>query len=350
MSAGETFRLFPLFIGYWLITSVRDQRMMLTMIVIAGLCYSLILLIEVRLSPQFHKTIYGFHPSGFSSSSRGSGFRPRGFLVNGLVAAFFTLTVVIATLAIWRDDRTRINEGLNKLAIVKPRWFGLAATYMTSILVISRSLGALLFGAFAVCAIVLFKPRTQLLVAVMITILATTYPILRSLDLVPHEQLVSAAASVSDRRAESLEARFTNEGQLLERGLEKPFLGWGNWGRFRIYDSRGYDRTLSDGYWVIALSTRGIIGYIATYIIFIAPIFMFWLQSRRQKTMEVSPITTGICLIHSINLLDLIPNAPLTPLTWLMVGVLLRHVKEGNVVRTETETNSPAKMRRRTVL
>ena len=114
MSAGETFRLFPLFIGYWLITSVRDQRMMLTMIVIAGLCYSLILLIEVRLSPQFHKTIYGFHPSGFSSSSRGSGFRPRGFLVNGLVAAFFTLTVVIATLAIWRDDRTRINEGLNK--------------------------------------------------------------------------------------------------------------------------------------------------------------------------------------------------------------------------------------------
>lgn len=194
MSAGETFRLFPLFIGYWLITSVRDQRMMLTMIVIAGLCYSLILLIEVRLSPQFHKTIYGFHPSGFSSSSRGSGFRPRGFLVNGLVAAFFTLTVVIATLAIWRDDRTRINEGLNKLAIVKPRWFGLAATYMTSILVISRSLGALLFGAFAVCAIVLFKPRTQLLVAVMITILATTYPILRSLDLVLHEQLVSAAA------------------------------------------------------------------------------------------------------------------------------------------------------------
>ena len=194
MSAGETFRLFPLFIGYWLITSVRDQRMMLTMIVIAGLCYSLILLIEVRLSPQFHKTIYGFHPSGFSSSSRGSGFRPRGFLVNGLVAAFFTLTVVIATLAIWRDDRTRINEGLNKLAIVKPRWFGLAATYMTSILVISRSLGALLFGAFAVCAIVLFKPRTQLLVAVMITTLATTYPILRSLDLVLHEQLVSAAA------------------------------------------------------------------------------------------------------------------------------------------------------------
>lgn len=66
--------------------------------------------------------------------------------------------------------------------------------------------------------------------------------------------------------------------------------------------------------------------------------------------MEVSPITTGICLIHSINLLDLIPNAPLTPLTWLMVGVLLRHVKEGNVVRTETETNSPAKKRRRTVL
>ena len=45
-------RLLPLFIGYWMITTVRDQRLMLTLIVVAGVCYSLLFLIEIRLSPQ----------------------------------------------------------------------------------------------------------------------------------------------------------------------------------------------------------------------------------------------------------------------------------------------------------
>lgn len=349
-SIGEALRLVPLFIGYWMITSVRDQRMMLTMIVIAGLCYSLLLLIEIRLSPQIHKWVYGFQSSAVVGAERGGFFRPKAFLFNGLIAAFFTLTVVIAAVAIWGDDRLRMKQGMDRLARLKPRWFGFAAAYLTMILVVSQSMGALMFGLAVIPAMILLKPRRQILIAVMITTLAFSYPVLRALDLVPHESLVAGASTISERRAESLAARFYHEEQMLNHGLERPMLGWGNWGRNRIYDARGIDRTLSDGYWVIILGTRGIIGYLANYIVFVAPIYLFWLLTLRRKKMEVSPITAGICLTLSVNFLDFVPNAPLTPLTWLFIGALLRHIKESSTESVGTDRSAAAPMQRRTVL
>ena len=350
LTIGEMLRLAPLFIGYWMITTVRDQRMMLTLIVVAGLCYSLLFLIEIRLSPQIHRWVYGFHSSSIVGSERGGFYRPKAFLHNGLIAAFFTLTIVIAAVAIWRDDRMRMSRGMDRLARLKPRWFGFAAVYLTLILVVSQSLGALVFGMAVIPAMIILKPRRQLLVAVMITTVAFSYPILRSLDLVPHEQLVAGAATISERRADSLGVRFRNEQEMLDKGLQRPWFGWGNWGRNRIYDTYGVNRTLSDGYWVITLSSRGIVGYLATYIIFIAPIYLLWLQSRRQKTMEVSPITAGIALVLSVNYLDLVPNAPLTPLTWLFIGVLLRHIRENSTARAAPDPAPAAPLRRRTVL
>lgn len=350
LAFNETLRLAPLFIGYWMIATVRDQRMMLTLIVIAGVFYSLFLLIEIRLSPQFHKWVYGFHATSIVDTKRGDLWRPKAFLQNGLIAAFFTLTVVISAIAIWRDDRMRVSKGMDRLARLKPRWFGLIAIYLIMILVASQSLGVLIFGIAVVPAMILLSPRLQMWVAVMITTLAFSYPVLRSMDLVPHEQMVASIATLSERRAESLAVRFHNEQQMLDRGQKKPWLGWGNWGRNRIYDSRGIDRTLSDGYWIIALSSRGIIGYLATYIIFISPIYLLWLQTLRQKQTELSPITAGICLILSVNFLDLVPNAPLTPLTWLFIGVVLRQIKENSAVRSEPDKVVATPLKRRTVL
>ena len=244
----------------------------------------------------------------------------------------------------------RVSKGMDRLARLKPRWFGLIAIYLIMILVASQSLGVLIFGMAVVPAMILLKPRFQMWVAVIITTLAFSYPVLRSMDFVPHEQMVAGIATLSERRAESLAVRFENEQKMLDRGQEKPWLGWGNWGRNRIYDSRGYDRTLSDGYWIITLSSRGIIGYLATYIIFISPIYLLWLQTLRQKKTEVSPITAGICLILSVNFLDLVPNAPLTPLTWLFIGVVLRQIKENSAVRSEPDKVVATPLKRRTVL
>jgi len=226
LAFNETLRLAPLFIGYWMITTVRDQRMMLTLIVIAGVFYSLFLLIEIRLSPQFHKWVYGFHATSIVDTKRGDLWRPKAFLQNGLIAAFFTLTVVISAIAIWRDDRMRVSKGMDRLARLKPRWFGLIAIYLIMILVASQSLGVLIFGIAVVPAMILLSPRLQMWVAVMITTLAFSYPVLRSMDLVPHEQMVTSIATLSERRAESLAVRFHNEQQMLDRGQKKPWLGW----------------------------------------------------------------------------------------------------------------------------
>jgi hypothetical protein len=61
------------------------------------------------------------------------------------------------------------------------------------------------------------------------------------------------AMNVSERRAESFEFRLVNEDLLLEKALERPMLGWGGWGRNRVFNELGKDLTVPDGHWIIAL-------------------------------------------------------------------------------------------------
>ena len=143
---------------------------------------------------------------------------------------------------------------------------------------------------------------------------------LRGADIIPTENLVEFAAGIDERRAQSLDFRFHHEDALLEKANERPAFGWGSWSRWRVFDETGRDITVSDGAWIINISQRGWLGYIAKFGFLTLPLLLLFL---RRKRYQVGLATSGLCLIVAANLVDLLPNDSLSPLLWLATGALL---------------------------
>jgi len=309
-------------------------RLILLALFVGGLVYSVPMLIEVRLSPQLNNMIYGYFQHYFAQAIRGNGFRPLVFLNHGLWAAFFAMSAFGAALALWRLDRSR-GRGL----------YLLLAGYLGAVLVACKTLGALLYGIALVPLIALLSTLWQIRLAAFIGLLAVAYPVLKTVDAVPYERLLSEAAKVSTERANSLRFRFDNEKILFERALRKPAFGWGTWGRNQILDPEtGNFKTVTDGRWIITLGVFGWVGYIAEFGLLVLPLLALWRVGRRPGARL--PGAAGVlALMLAINLVDLIPNATLTPITWMIAGALL-----GVAERARENYRAPVPENLRTVL
>ena len=275
------------------------------------------MLVEIRMSPQLHRWFYGYHASGFDTGVRYGGFRPSVFLENGLVAAFFFMTANVAAAALWRT-RTRVR----KLAPA-----GIMA-YLSAILILCKSLGALVYGAVLVPLVRLTGPRLQLRIAMILVIFATAYPLLRSGGLVPTGYLIDAAASLSEKRAESLQFRFEHEWQLLDRASQRITFGWGRFGRSRIYDEWGNDISMTDGRWIITIGQFGLLGFLAEFGLLALPVFRAASALKFVESERDSLFLSALALIVAVTMIDLLPNSSLTPWTWLLAGALLGRTED----------------------
>ena len=304
-----------------------DHRDILKALFIGGMVYSVLMLIEVRLSPQLNIWVYGFFQHNFDQMIRFGGFRPIVFLYHGLWVSFFAMTAVISAVALARGSITRVAMG-----------FWLAAAYLLVALVLSKSLGAILYGAALVPLVAVLSSRMQLRVAALLAFIALAYPLMKGADLVPQEAMLAQAADFDADRANSLRFRFQQETILLERAQEKPLFGWGLWGRNHIWDGATKTiLTVTDGRWIVIIGVLGWVGFLAEFGLLALPIFLMW---RKSGQGQLSPWVGPMALMLGINMIDLIPNATLTPLTWLMAGAILGYA-EAFSRQTQTAAISP---------
>ena len=302
----------------------EDQRDLLIAFMIGGLLYSAFMLIEIRFSPQMNLWVYGYYQHEFAQTIRFGGFRPMVFLYHGIWAAFYLLMALLSAYALWRTRQTSSN------------WkFLLAGIYLTGVLVLSKSLGAWLFAAVLIPTVLFLGARWQMRLAVLIATFAIAYPALKGVNILPQDRLLSMAAQIDPDRAASLEFRFGNENRLLERAREKPLFGWGTYDRNQILDPvTGEVETVTDGRWVILIGQYGWLGFLAEFGLLVLPIFFLWRETRYRNPCDFSPLIVPLSLMLAVNVFDMLPNATLTPLTWLMAGALtgyaesLRHGRQ----------------------
>jgi hypothetical protein len=217
----------------------------------------------------------------------------------------------------------------------------LAATlWLALTLVLSRNLGATALMLLFAPVILFTPPRMQVLVAVAFAAMVLIFPILRGAGLVPTDTIHAMAQSVSEERAGSLKFRFDHEEALLARASEKPIAGWGSWGRNRIYDPEtGRDLSVTDGIWVITIGSFGWFGYLAQFGLLTLPILMLW-----RNREWIAPATSGLAIIMAANLVDLIPNSALAPISWLAAGALagtLVDSRKGSIERNKQVDVTP---------
>ena len=332
---GILIMLLPFILAYRFASAPTQQRLLLIVFAVAGFAYSFLALYEIRMSPQLNNMVYGFFPHAWIQHVRAGGFRPLVFLDHGLWLAIFLAMSVVAAIGAAAAVPAR-----------RRQFLGMGAWILMTIL-FSNSLGAAVI-ALALAPVVLFLPqRTQLLAALVIGSIVLTYPVLRERGLVTGETAVSLASKISADRAGSLQFRLDNENILLAKANNRPLFGWGGWGRARVYDEDGQDISVTDGYWVIIFGVGGWTRYIGEFGLMVTPIILLYV---RRKRFHVGPETTTLAIVLCVNLLDLIPNGTMTPLTWLVAGALWGRLEwqgqdgetgDGNAIELAPQPISP---------
>lgn len=301
--------LLPFFVGMRFLPSDEGRAQLVKAIAIAALVYSLPMLFELRMSPQLQRLIYGAAPAGFDTLIRAGGYRPLVFLSNGLELALFTSIAFIAT-----------------AVAVRAKWrllhlpAGAAATYLGGLLLLCKTLAMIVYGAVAAPLVLFTAPKTWVRISCVVVLIICAYPALRTYDIIPVHRVVAAADSISAERAGSFAYRVKNEDKLLAKANQKALFGWGTWGRNRVYDQKsGSDESVTDGAWIIRFGMFGWFGYLSLFGLFATAIFAA--RSGVKGPVTASAILVGgLTLLLAVNLIDLIPNANLLPLTYLMAG------------------------------
>lgn len=321
--------LVPFLLGARLLATEEAQRDLLWALMVGLLAYSLPMLVEVRMSPQINVWIYGFFQHDFAQMMREGGFRPVVFLPHGLWMAILTVGAVMAAAGLWRAATGQTKAFLSY-----------ATAYLGVILVLCKSYAALLYGLAFVPVILYLHQRVQVSIAAALVLLAFSYPLLRSADLVPVRPLVEQVQTINKERAQSLEFRLDNEDALIEHAYERPLFGWGSWGRHLTFDEvTGKQLTVADGRWIITLGVYGYIGYLAEFGLLALAVLRIWRRAGVEGFL--SPYSGPLALILAVNMFDMLPNATLTPVTWMIAGALTGYA-ERSAVRRESQVPTGA--------
>lgn len=311
--------LIPFLLGRKYLTDPAQHSLLLRCLMVAAVLYTIPVFVELVLSPQLHRWIYGFFPHSFAQTVRYGGFRPVVFLGHGLMVSIFLAIGLMALLGV-----IRLSKGGAKVL-----YLALAA-WVLLILILSKSVAPVIY-VLILAPVLLFGRRTIFrVIIVSAATLTILYPALRGADIFPTETLIEAAEEIDPSRAHSLSFRFQNEDLLLERASEQPIFGWGKWGRNRIYNDFGRDIAPTDGQWVILIGVLGWVGYISQFGLLTAALFLL---AAGRRTSVVSFPTAALAILLSVNLIDLLPNSSLTPLTWLIAGALVGYAEKRSTSR-----------------
>lgn len=307
---------FPFFIGRAFFTQSRHLRDLFLILTLAGLVYSFFILLEIRLSPQMHRWVYGYHQHDFSQTIRGGGYRPMVFMRHGLN---LTLFVVMCMTSAW--IHFKVHDRRSGVSIA-PKL--LAACFLTTILLISRSTGSMLYGLLSLAFVVFLSIRSQTALAVALSVLVLAYPAIRTAQLLPVEEIVQLAEEqFGEERASSMAARLRTEEQLTTYVQERPLFGWGSPGRAMVIDEfTGENKTVFDGFWLIEFVGRGLVGFVCVFVLLLIPVFRAAGNVGAIRSKSDRMLVAGLAVMVAVRVFDLLPNSPTEGYLTLLSGAL----------------------------
>ncbi|HEY4329275.1 MAG TPA: O-antigen ligase domain-containing protein [Phycisphaerae bacterium] len=304
----------PYLIGRLYFPDLASLKELAIGIFIGGLIYVPLCLWEIRMSPQLHNWIYGFQQHDFVQTMRFGGYRPMVFMQHGLMVGMWMCMTALIGFWLWYSGALRTIRRV-------PMAYLVPVLLITAIL--CKSVGAIVLLGLGIVAIVMMQKMRYPLVIWLLILAAPSYMAARASGVWDGSLLSTAAQNVAADRADSLDYRMKNEDLLAAKALKRPAFGWGTWGRSRIYDEYGKDVAATDGLWIIALGSTGIIGLASWTIAMLLPTSLLFLNLRASAWREpliAPPIILGVVVV--LYVLDCIPNGMVNPIFTVCVGGL----------------------------
>ncbi|MDG2054980.1 MAG: hypothetical protein P8J86_09760 [Phycisphaerales bacterium] len=307
----------PYFVGRIYFSTPEGMRFLAKSIVIWVLVYLPFVAYEIRMSPQLHRMLYGYSPLGWSQLSRGSGaYRPAVFMQHGLMVSLWITSGGLAAFCLWQGKARRQIAGVPAILI--------AATDALFVF-LSNSFGSLLILLGLVASVLLGRATRWTMVLVLVVSVVPTYTLARViLSWEPTVFVEGVDKYVSTARASSFQFRVDNERLMIDKTMgSRPLLGYGGWGRGRIYSESGRDLSITDSYWIIVLSSQGLLGLVAFLAVLVVPVYGFAYRVRVRCWRE--PWAAGGLALVTVIIaftFDSISNAMFNPIYVLAIGAV----------------------------
>lgn len=307
----------PYMIGRAYLQTAADMRELAVLVFLSGLVYVPFCLWEVRMSPNLNWQVYGFGGTGITYSQELGkwGSRPRVFMGNGLAVGMFMTTASVIGVWLWST------RSIHRIWSIPS---GYLVVLLVSTAILCKNLGALFLLFLGITVLFAVKwARTPVPVYLLI-LAAPVYMGVRGAGTWSATPMVAAASMVHPARGRSLNTRLINENRLVDKALDRAVLGWGRWGRGRVYNEKGQDISITDGLWVITLGRTGLVGLVALTCVQLLPVLLVarrypvhsW---ARPPTAPVAVVAVAVALYSIDNLF----NAMLNPLPGVAIGGLV---------------------------
>jgi hypothetical protein len=326
----------PYLLGRIYLTDLLGMYELAFGIFLGGLVYMPLCLLEVRLSPQLHTWVYGFHQHSFGQSMRFGGYRPTVFMDHGLMVGFWMSMATLVGFWLWFSGTKRTLFRIPMLWFLVP----LAGTTL-----LCKSFGAIVLLIVGVGVLIATRSTSSRVFVVSLALAPLLYMVLRIPGLWSGDHLTELVSAVNPGRASSLQFRLDNEDRLVKRAQIRPMFGWGGWGRARVRDESGRDISVTDGLWIIALGNTGFVGLTSLMAYFLSTLGGL---ARRFSAVAwnhryVAP-AVAMCVMVLLFLVDCLFNAMENP-AYTLAGGGLACLKLGKVKSPEPAVSQPRDVR-----
>lgn len=301
------------FVGRLYFSDLGGLRELAIGILIGGVVYIPLCLYEIRMSPQLHTMLYGFHQHVFMQSMRFGGWRPTVFMQHGLAVGMWMAVSSLLAIWLWQTRVLRSIWNVPMSLLVPP---------LVITAVLCKSAGALALLVVGAGALTFSQLTRSARVVALLLLIAPAYLTARIAFGWDATAVVDFAEQVQRERAASLEMRIFNERRITQLSLQRPLVGWGRWGGYRQIDD-GEGHVVTDSLWIIAFGQTGLIGLAAvtTAILLPAGLFMYRTGMRRWHWPELAP-PAGLAVVLILFMIDSLFNSMLNPIYLLAAGGL----------------------------
>jgi len=305
----------PYFIGRIYLTDIHAVREAAVAVLVGAMIYAPLCLLEVRISPQLNKWVYGYYQHSFAQTVRFGGYRPMVFMQHGLAVGLFMGAASLIAVWLWSCGTLRQIWG------IPMSW---AAVFLIITTVLCKSTGGLLLAGMGAAVLMGVYYRRAAWPLILLIAVAPVYMVVRATGLFDGKLLVGAVAQlVNEDRAGSLKFRIDAEDVLSKKAMQKPLFGWGGWDRSRAMNANGVGKAVTDGLWIIVFGKKGIVGVVALFGTFlIGPLL---LRKRYDPKLWVHP-AVGPAVVSAvvvcIHLIDSLPNGMPNAIYYFLGGGL----------------------------
>lgn len=309
----------PYYIGRIYFNNLPAMRDLAIGIIISAIFYMPLCWWEIRMSPQLHYKLYGYHPVPFSNLMRYGGFKPTVFMVGGLMVSMWILSA--ATVGMWMWG---VRKGKFTVFNFSMRWW---VPLLVLTVIGCKSVGAI---AMILPAFVFYACARWAKTAIPIVLFALAVPgymYTRTTGLLERSTLTSFAALLFDQdRVESLDYRLRNEDELAAKAMQQATFGWGRWNRNRVTDvyTGTADSSVTDGLWIVVFGQQGMVGLVGFTLAMLLPALLFIYRYPAQHWFHpwIVPAAAVMMIVLFYNADNLL-NAKIGPIINMAWGGLI---------------------------